>query len=456
MNTKAWIAIVSILVLGICISGCGAGQLPRPSATPVPSSTPTSPLSPTPSATKTSSLSSGSEISKVKPITPSALSNLPDMFPSIQSPPKVTNFGRGKLDSVPTYDPNSDQLWQMDLRAYDLSGLDLRNSGGDLLYADFDSQTIWPSEEKMPPDFDWQKIMELGKNPGLGIRQLHGVGVTGRGVGIAIIDQPLLVEHQEYAGQLRLYESDNLSPDWTEASIHGPAVASIAVGKTVGVAPDADLYYIATDMCNPTGAFEENDYSCLAHSVRRVLEINNLLPQDRKIRVISISAGWEQGSKGYDEITAATKEAKDAGLLVICSNVEEIHGFKFQALGREPLADPDKYESYQPGLWWAKQFYNGGFDFSNTLLVPMDSRTTASPGGADEYVFYREGGWSWSIPYIAGVYALAAQVKPEITPDEFWRLALQTGQTIELKQNGILYELGTILDPIALITELQR
>jgi hypothetical protein len=86
----------------------------------------------------------------------------------------------------------------------------------------------------------------------------------------------------------------------------------------------------------------------------------------------------------------------------------------------------------------------------------MDSRTTASPGGADEYVFYREGGWSWSIPYIAGVYALAAQVKPEITPDEFWRLALQTGQTIELKQNGILYELGTILDPIALITELQR
>jgi hypothetical protein len=233
-------------------------------------------------------------------------------------------------------------------------------------------------------------------------------------------------------------------------------VASIAVGKTVGVAPDADLYYIATDMCNSTGDFEKNDYSCLAHSVRRILEINNLLPQDRKIRVISISAGWAQDSKGYDEINAATKEAKDAGLLFICSNVEEIHGFKFQGLGRQPFADPDKYESYQPGLWWAKQFYNGGFDFSNTLLVPMDSRTMASPGGADEYVFYREGGWSWSIPYIAGVYALAAQVKPEVTPDEFWRLALQTGQTIELKQNGILYELGTILDPIALIIELQR
>jgi subtilisin family serine protease len=382
MNTKAWIAIVSILVLGICISGCGAGQLPRPSATPVPSSTPTSPISPAPTATKTPLLSPGSEISKVKPITPSALSNLPDMFPSIQSSPKVPNFGRGKLDSVPTYNPYSSQMWQMDLRAYDMSGLDLRNSLDDLLYADFDSRTIWPSPEKMPPEFDWQKIMEMGKNPGLGIRQLHGVGVTGRGVGIAIIDQPLLVEHQEYASQLRLYESDNLSPDWTFASMHGPTVASIAVGKTVGVAPDADLYYIATDMCNTTGNIESNDYSCLAHSIRRVLEINNLLPQDRKIRVISISVGWGHESKGYDEITAATKEAKDAGLLVICSNVEEIHGFKFSGLGREPLADPDKFASYQPGLFWTDQFYSG-YELTDTLLVPMDSRTTASLGGAD-------------------------------------------------------------------------
>ena len=28
--------------------------------------------------------------------------------------------------------------------------------------------------------------------------------------------------------------------------MHGPAVASIAVGKTVGVAPEADLYYISS------------------------------------------------------------------------------------------------------------------------------------------------------------------------------------------------------------------
>jgi len=62
----------------------------------------------------------------------------------------------------------------------------------------------------------------------------------------------------------------------------------------------------------------------------------------------------------------------------------------------------------------------------------MDSRTTASFTGISEYVFYREGGWSWSIPYIAGLYALAAQVDPEIPPERFWSLAMETGRTIEL------------------------
>jgi hypothetical protein len=358
--------------------------------------------------------------------------------------------------SIPTYNPDSDQMWQMDLRSYDLSELDLSKSYDDLMYADFDSQTIWPPTDRMPQDFDWQQIMELGKNPGLGIRQLHAQNITGYGVGIAIIDQTLLVDHQEYAQQLRLYEeTSDIQGGWLETQMHGPAVASIAVGKTVGVAPGADLYYIATSFCNTTGSYDGNDYSCLAQSVYRILEINKTLPPDRKIRVISISVGWGPKSIGYAEITAATKDAKDAGLLVICSSVEAVHGFMFHALGRAPLADPDQFESYEPGLWWAKQYYEGE-QFSDRLLVPMDSRTTASPGGIDEYVFYREGGWSWSIPYIAGVYALAAQVKPTITPDEFWRLALQTGQTIEFKHEGRTFRLGPILDPIALVVELQK
>ena len=86
----------------------------------------------------------------------------------------------------------------------------------------------------------------------------------------------------------------------------------------------------------------------------------------------------------------------------------------------------------------------------------MDSRTTASPTGVEDYVFYRQGGWSWPIPYIAGVYALAVQVTPEITPEQSWNTTLKTGTTIQLQHDGREYQFGIILDPQALIKALEN
>jgi hypothetical protein len=91
----------------------------------------------------------------------------------------------------------------------------------------------------------------------------------------------------------------------------------------------------------------------------------------------------------------------------------------------------------------------------DTLLVPIYSRTTANPTGTEAYVFYRRGGWSWSIPYLVGMFALAAQVRPDITPEEFWETAMSTGRTIQIRHNGKEYESGVILDPQVLIEALK-
>jgi subtilisin family serine protease len=376
------------------------------------------------------------------------LSVLPSIFPKIDSQPQPVDYSNLAIDHFPTYDPDSDDQWQMDLRSADLSTYDLSNSLDDLMFADFDSKTIWPVDSKIPAQYDYMRIMELGGNPGPGVRQLHDKGITGIGVGIAIIDISLLANHVEYVEQLKFYEEIDDTKDLNvEASMHGSAVASIAVGKTVGVAPGADLYFIDASKCFKDQAM---DFSCLAKGIRRLLEINQSLPEDRKIRVISMQIGWDPSSIGYTDITAATQEAKDAGVFVICSSVEEIYGFKFQGLGRQPLADPDDFQSYEPGFFWSRNFYESQ-PLSDSLLVPMDSRTTASPTGIEDYVFYRKGGWSWSIPYIAGIYALAAQVKPDITPDKFWSLAMETGQSINLTHNGEIISFGPILDPNPLI-----
>lgn len=383
----------------------------------------------------------------------SPLSSLPaaPAFPQVSARPGALTWYRGALAALPHYDPDSDASWQVDLRGHDLSGLDLRDAGADLAYADFDARTVWPTPERMPADFDPQQVLETGKNPGLGVRGLHAAGISGRGVGIAIVDQRLLTEHEEYAGQLRWYEEVGGLDMMESAQMHGAAVASVAVGKTVGVAPEADLYFIGVCAGAEVLFMQKHEY---AQAIRRILEINRALPQERRIRVISISLSWSRWDPGYYDITAAVNEAKAQGILVVSSSLRETYGFQFHGFGRAPLADPDRFQSYGPGLWWARNFFAGQAPLPETLLVPMDSRTTASPSGSDEYVFYRSGGWSWSIPYLAGAYALAAQVEPDITPERFWSLALQTGRTIEIEQAGQAHKLGTILDPPALVRAL--
>jgi hypothetical protein len=364
--------------------------------------------------------------------------------------PRPDSYHRMNVySSLPVYDPDSTDPFQMDLRSSNLTQLDLSKSKADLLHALFDSKTKWPPSERMPPDFDWQKIMEIGRDPGLGIRALHAQGITGKGVNIAIIDQPLIIDHVEYPDRIRLYEEINIERG-TPSQMHGPAVTSIAVGKTVGVAPDASLYYIATWMFNPGSSDRNLTYTYYVQAIRRIIEINEGLPADQKIRVISMSVGTNPSATDYDAFLAAIDEAKAAGIFAIHVGLEQTYGWSYMGLARDPLSDPNDFQSYMPLPWWAQDFYEIGFP-TDTLLIPMDSRTTASPTGKEDYVFYSQGGMSWTVPYLAGMYALAAQVKPNITPEQFWESALDTGRTIQVEHNGTGYQFGVILDPQALI-----
>lgn len=170
----------------------------------------------------------------------------------------------------------------------------------------------------MPYSFKPKKIMELGKSPGLGIKKLHKTGVTGKGVGIAIIDQALLVDHVEYKDNIKLYEEIHCS-DKT-AQMHGPTVASIAVGKNTGVAPEADLYYIAETHGTYNDKQFDWDFTWVAKSIDRILGVNKSLPKDNKIRVISISVGWTESQKGYDEVTAAVNRTNG-----VTARLSQIH-----------------------------------------------------------------------------------------------------------------------------------
>jgi hypothetical protein len=344
----------------------------------------------------------------------------------VRYPPPDSGLSE-KISDIPAFKSGSRDPFQVDLRSKDLSALDIRARLPDLLLASFDVHTRWPAA--LPAGFEPALFLELGKNPGLRIKELHKKGITGRGVGIAIIDQGFLVDHVEYGDRLRLFEEIHAEDE--TAQMHGVAAASIAAGRTVGVAPEADLYYIATGFSTDadTGKAEiAADFTWAAKSMNRILDVNRRLPSGRKIRVISMSIGWDSPrANGFKDLMDAVGRAKQDGVFVVCTTMAETYGFRIFGLSRDPRKDPDELSSYGEA-WWGSLSGPGW----RVLHIPIDSRTTAGPRGSTDYVFYRLGGLSWAVPWTAGLYALACQVKPDIDPRLFWEKALETGDSLEL------------------------
>lgn len=346
---------------------------------------------------------------------------------------------------------NKNDIWGYDVRSFDISKEDL-SIVEDYNDLSFNSDTVWP--DKLPKGFDPEQILEFNKNPGLGIRALHEKGITGAGVGIAIIDQALLLDHEQYKDNLMYYEKIHCSDP--QAQMHGPAVSSIAVGKDIGVAPASKLYYIAETHGHFDNGKFEFDASIIADSILRVLEINKHLPENEKIRVISISRGYTKDSEGYKKLTNATDKANDENIFVITTNTKIYYDFQLFGMNRDYLKDPDDFISYLPAGWIANRFYSNPDLFQDNILVPMGSRTYAGCTGTSDYEIGHEGGLSCAVPWLAGFYALCCQVKPDITPQEFIEIIKSTSVTTEITKHGKLYKFGQIVNPAKVIEELQK
>lgn len=92
----------------------------------------------------------------------------------------------------------------------------------------------------MPKNFNPQEFLAKRRNPGLGIRELHKMGIDGKGRNIAIIDSADLRPHLEYRENLVDYIDLSSKTD-RYTSNFGWSVA-IAAGKNCGVAPKANVY----------------------------------------------------------------------------------------------------------------------------------------------------------------------------------------------------------------------
>jgi len=292
----------------------------------------------------------------------------------------------------------------------DISNADLSKKAALLTTLTFNEKTMWPDKSKMPPGPTPAEILQNAKNPGLSIKDLHRKGIFGKGVNVAIIDQPLYQDHPEFTGKIVEYKDFGTK---AESSMHGPAVASLLVGNNIGTAPGAKLYYAAV----PSWLADAEYY---AKALDWIIEVNSTLSAKDKIRVVSVSAAPSgKGSpfkSNNDKWTSRMEKAMAEGILVLdCSS-----NYGFIAPGYYDTNDVDNVSKCVSGF----PQKTGRGSIPDRIVVPCSFRTVAEEyeKGDFAYQYTGQGGLSWSIPYCAGVMAMGWQERPELTADEMKRL----------------------------------
>ena len=328
---------------------------------------------------------------------------------------------------IPNFSDNEQNIrfnW-FDVFSTDISNIDLREASDKIKYMSFDDKTIFPSNDKMPSNFNPQAILESGKNPGLGIKNLHTKGITGKGVTVAIIDNALNIDHQEIKDNIVHYEKLGRPVE----NYHGPAVSSLLCGKTIGVAPDVKLVYFASGCFPKENENKQFSFDNDILALNKILEMNSHLPKDKKISAVSISRGWYGDDKEFKEVVS---KLIDSGVFVFTANANDYYaGFSgTMFLARNPDSDPDDVQSY---------FAAFDYPANEFLFVPSGNRTTASHMANDSYMYWgaRNGGISWQIPYVVGMWALAKQVYPDLQPKQFIEIMMQTAYKTDKGENII-------------------
>ena len=252
----------------------------------------------------------------------------------------------------------------------------------------------------LPRGYDPEALLEWGKDPGLNVDILHAHGFTGKGAVIAYIDQPV-APHEEYDRETVHIEN----PPELDNSFHGPAVLSLLAGETIGVAPEAEVYYVSAISGDGASQLHEAD------ALYRVIAINETLPEGEKITMVGFSDNISSGEPYEEEFRRAAQACKDAGIMVwFCGE----NG----AVTFLPYADKNDPDNLVLDQW--------GGGLPSLAYVPSSGRTVAATLRDTNYIYFPTGGLSWTMPYTLGLYAIAVSIDPSLDQEALRTLIRST------------------------------
>ena len=252
----------------------------------------------------------------------------------------------------------------------------------------FSTKTIFPKEH--PFHYD-ENIYYTFDN----IRRLHEQGIDGSGVNVAVIDFSFDKVPNELKDSLKGYINCTQN---RKVHFHGTSVSTQLCGKNLGVAPKANLYFFGI------GEGRNNIIPDSIDALKKIYEMN-LIGSNIKIVNISSSVGREN-----PEFNDIYNKLLEQGCYVIDSI---IFSENFTSANQDPNT---------------KELYYSDWQYQNTnvfdkIAIPTSGKMTPLVTTEDEYLYYGQATYSWSIPMLSGYYALALQVNPNLSFDEFVELA---------------------------------
>jgi len=205
--------------------------------------------------------------------------------------------------------------------------------------------------------------------------------------------------------------------------MHGPAMASLLVGRCCGTAPGASLHAVAVPSW-------ETDAGHYARALDRLVAYNEGAPKEQRIRLVSVSAQPSGAGSVYKNQSLwdeAVKRAQAQGVLVLDCTWH--HGF-VSLCWLDPK-DRDNVAACIPGFRSGPAAVDAG-----DIHAPSAPRTYATADddsdGTFGYAYFggcrrssrpkSKGGYSSTIPYAAGILALGWQIRPDLSPERMKEL----------------------------------
>jgi subtilisin family serine protease len=252
---------------------------------------------------------------------------------------------------------------------------------------------------------------------------------TGQGVTVYVFDGGIMASHPELAGRVRK-GYDAFDGDGDVCNAHGTAVAGAIAGKTLGVAPEANIVDVKMVEC-----------SKLRGTIKAIVDGANWVIADHRKHGGPAVANWsfiaDTASRipGLDSAVAALR-AEGIAVIVSAGNVE-VNACRVSpgnADGAVVVGASTIVRDRSSNKVSDRRAYNTAYGQCVDFYAPGDSVLLPSFDAARTPSVQLWNGTSMSTGYVSGAVALFLEANPKASPDDALRYLRGTA-TMNVVQN---------------------